>query len=272
MIVVTDVSAGLPERIAGSPALRIVRGHVWLDGEPFTGDLPAFWSQIRSGAIPTTTPPAVDELVAGFTGNDTVLAVHVSGELSATVHHALEAARQVAVTVTVVDSRSIDVGTGLVVAAAHEAAVHGTQPHDAEAVADLARRAAARLHTFAVVNDVEWLYRSGRTGLLPSARLSRQRPLVLALRGRTVVLDVPKRRDDGVRQLATHAQAVAGPYGCCWAVSHGDSPDIDRVVDRVADALGGAPARVGLLGPAAGAHLGPGAVVIGVLALDARAR
>lgn len=268
MMTVTDGAVAIPDVLAASPGVRVVAGRVLLDGERFAGDPAAFWEQIRAGATPTTTPPSTEELEDAYRSTSHVLAVHVSGHLSATVRHALDAARQVDNAVSVIDSGSLDAGAGLVVVAAQEAGAKGTGAHDAEAVAETTRRAAAKLHTFAVVDDVEWLYRSGRTGLLPSARLSRRRPLVLALRGRTVVLDMPKRRNEGIRQLATHASAVAGRGARRWAVGHGDAADVDQVIEKIASALGTEPAFTGLLVPVAGAHLGPGAVVVGVLPGD----
>lgn len=262
MMIVTDGALAIPDAGRASSSLCVVAGHVWLDGEQFVGDSAAFWRKIRAGATPTTTPPTTEELAGAYRVATQVVAVHVSGELSATVRHALDAADQIGDGVEVVDTGSLDAAGGLVVLDAQHASAQGD---DVETVAAMARQAAARLHTFALVDDVEWLYRSGRTGLLPSARLSRRRPLVLALRGRTVVLDMPKRRSHGVRQLATHAKAVAGQRPRRWALSHGDAADVEEVVTEVTAALGGPPAFTGLLGPVAGSHLGPGAVVLGVL-------
>lgn len=264
MLIATDTAVDLPAELEISTQIRIAAGVVRLDDQVFSGSTPAFWQAVRSGARPSTAPPSLATLTAAYTADDPVIAIHASAELSATVAHATDAARLFPGSVTVVDSRSIGPGAGLVVVAAHRAAQRGeTPPH----VAALAAAAAAKLHTFALIDDPEWLSRSGRSGLSPNLHLSHRRPpvLVLALRGRAVILDHAKHRNDAVRHLATHAEAGRGHAGHEWAICHGDAADIGKATEQIASALSRPPTFSRLLGPTVGAHVGPGAILVGVL-------
>jgi len=264
MLIVTDTAVDLPAELETSTHIRIAGGMVRLDDQVFSGNTPAFWQAVRSGARPTTAPPSLATLTTAYTADQPVLAIHASAELSATVAHATDAARRFPGSVTVVDSRSIGPGAGLVVAAAHRAAQQGEPPAQ---VAALAAAAAAKLHTFALIDDPEWLSRSGRSGLSSDLHRSHRHPLVLvlALRGRAVILDRAKHRNDAVRHLAAHAEAGRGHAGYEWALCHGDAADIGKATEQIVSALGQPPTFCRLLGPTVGAHVGPGAILVGVL-------
>ena len=103
---------------------------------------------------------------------DLVIALHVSGQLSATVQRAQEAAERVGSGVSVIDTGSLSVGAGLIVSELHEVA----RSESAPSLVDVARSLPSRLHTFALVQDVDALRRSDRSGLLPSSHLARNHP------------------------------------------------------------------------------------------------
>jgi fatty acid-binding protein DegV len=63
----------------------------------------------------------------------------------------------------VVDSRSLSVGTGLVTAAVARAATGGA---DFAPVKRLARRLVDEVHIHAAIDDVDYLLRGGRAGLV----------------------------------------------------------------------------------------------------------
>ncbi|HVX23392.1 MAG TPA: DegV family protein [Acidimicrobiales bacterium] len=262
MLIVTDGAVDVPETLIGSALLDRVPGEVWTGEATFAGDPGEFWEQLRRGNYPSTTPPTVSALVAAYRHPDLVIALHVSRELSATMARAEEAAQRVGPGVVVVDTRSLSVGAGLIVTAVHRAA---RRSDASESVIDLARSLPDRLHTFAIVQEVESLRRSGRSGLLPSSHLVRHHPLVLAVRGRVVFLAQPKHRGAAVDEMARHLRRSAGTTLGAWALGHGDAADVDAVVDHLAAALGQSPRFSTPLDPTVGAHLGPDAIVVGAV-------
>ncbi len=262
MRIVVDGAVDVPDQLADSPMLRTVSGQVWLADKPFTGGPEQFWALIRKGIYPSTTPPTVSALEEAYRDPDLVVAVHVSRELSTTTTRAQEAASRCGGGVVIVDTRSLSVGAGLIAAAIHRAA-EASSGHDS--IVDYARSLPDRLHTFALIQDVEALRRSDRSGLLPKGRLARSHPLVLAVRGRVVPLEQAKNRSAGVKDLVLHlGDSTGGDLGA-WALGHGDASDRDSLVDQLTRALGKPPSFVAFLDPTVGVHAGPDALIVAAI-------
>lgn len=235
---------------------------MWTGESLFEGDAPELWAQLRGGRYPSTSPPTVSAFVAAYEHPGLVVSVHVSGRLSAALARAREAAARAGNRVVVVDTRSLSVGAGLVATALLRAALHTGA---AQSLPELASSLPERLHTFAVVQDVEALRRSDRAGLLPSTHLARNHPLVLAIRGRVVALGQPRRRSDAIGSLAGHLRRSTGGEVGGWALGHGDAPDVDEVVARLSDVLGRPPAYCAELDATVGVHLGPDSLCVGAI-------
>jgi len=262
MLIVTDGAVDLPETLTGSDVVRRVRGEVWAGDAPFVGDLGEFWMQLRKGNYPSTTPPTVSALAAAYQHPDLVIALHVSGQLSSTLSRAKEAAERSGPGVVVIDTRSLSVGAGLIVTAVHRAAVGPDTP---QSLIDFATSLPERLHTFALVQEVEALRRSDRASLLPNSHLVRNHPLVLAIRGRVVSLAQPKHRNAAIDELVRHLRRSTDGQLGGWALAHGDATDVDGVVDHLSDALKQTPRFYAQLDPTVGAHLGPDSLVVGAI-------
>jgi DegV family protein with EDD domain len=261
MRIVTDGAVDVPENLNGSERLVQVPGDVFDDDGALLLTPAQFWAQLRRGSYPSTSPPTVAALLEAYHQREPVLALHVSAQLSATISRAKEAAVRAEVEVTIVDTGSLSVGSGLVVAAVHRAA---QDAGDSAAVLDLARALPGRLHTFAVIQDVEALRSSDRSGLIPESHLARNHPLVLAVRGRVVALAQPRNRRSAIEDLGKHLRHTA-PVAGAWALGHGDAADIEVVTAELTKVLGSAPAFVSQLDPTIGVHLGPDALVVGAI-------
>ncbi len=264
MLIVTDGAVDLPESLEGSPLLRVVRGQVWLGEDPVTVDSAELWRLIRRGTYPSTTPPTVNALAEAYRHQqlDQVLAIHVSAALSATLRRAEEAATSVGPGIVVIDTRSLSVGAGLIVAAVHRAIDSSASQ---ESIVDFARSLPARLHTFALIQDTEALRRGNRVGLLPKGHLARHHALVLAVRGRALPLEQSKVRAGALRCLAAHLSHCARSEIGAWALGHADAPDCDVIVDQLSRVLGRPPSFVARLDPTVGAHVGPDSVIVGAI-------
>jgi DegV family protein with EDD domain len=258
MLIVTDGAVDLPEDLEQSPLLRTVPGEIWLGEVPLTGSPDEFWALLRRGIYPSTSPPTVGALADAYRHQGPVVAIHVSARLSATMARAGEAAARSAPAAVLVDSRSLSVGAGLVAAVVHRAIQGRSDPRP---IIDLARSLPERLHTFAVIQEVESLRQSDRSGLLPAAHLRRNHPLLLAIRGRVVPLSQPRNRSRALEDLASHLGHRPGP----WALGHGDASDRDAVVDRLTRVIGRPPAFLARLDPTVGAHAGPESIVVGII-------
>lgn len=273
LLVVVDGAVDAP--LGGCAHVRVVEGEVYFGETRFNGSDRSLWALLRKGTYPATTPPTVSALTAAYEHGGPVVGVHVSAALSSTVARAKEAAARVharrGTRVTVVDTRSLSVGSGLVATAlVDELERDGL---DASSAVGKAQRLPDLLHTFALVQDVDALRASGRAGLLPPGRLVPHRPLLLAVRGRAVALEQCRDRRAAVERLAVHLRHGLGapgrvPADVTWALGHGDAADVGSVVARLSDLLEHPPRCVLPVDPTVGAHVGPEALVVATLARD----
>ncbi|MCA1845376.1 MAG: DegV family EDD domain-containing protein [Actinobacteria bacterium] len=259
--IVTDGAADLPDGVAEALGIRVVRGPVHLNGSDWHGTIEEFWRAVRAGdPAPSTAPPGREAFAEAFAGTDSVCAVLVSSELSRTVEHAKEAAGGEQ-HVHVVDSRSLSVGTGLVAAGVARTAALDA---DFDEVKRLARQLVDEVHLHAVIDDVDYLLRGGRAGLV-DAHAKRGSRYVVAVKGHVIPLDRAKDRAGAIRRLIDHL-ADHVPHGIGhWAVGHGAADDVEEFTAQVEERLGRPPEFVVSLGPSVGAHAGPGALVVGFL-------
>lgn len=147
---------------------------------------------------PTTSVPSTGEFVQAFReiveAGDDVVCITITGRHSATYSAAVTASQQFAPgQVTVVDSRSLSVGQGLLVLAAARAARGGKSSEGVVEAVDELRR---RLRLFITLDTVEYLVRGGRASRLSGvmAALLRIRPILTLIDGELTLLDRPRGR------------------------------------------------------------------------------
>ena len=162
--VVTDSAASLPPGACDElgilvvPMTAVVDDHVYADGELAPTELVA-----RAGHARVTTsapsPGAYLDTLAALRGRR-VLVATVARRMSASYQSAMTAAGYMEDSrVVVVDTQTAAGGQGLVVMAAARAACSGDS---LEEVAAAARDAASRVHLLAVLDQLDFLARSGR--------------------------------------------------------------------------------------------------------------
>jgi fatty acid-binding protein DegV len=276
VLVVVDGGVDVPAPLLASPTFRQVSGDVWSEGARFDGGARELWELLRAGRYPSTIPPTVNALTAAYASAPSAIGVHVSGQLSVTVTRAREAAGRVGgpsgsgaspaadvptgARVHVLDTGSLSVGTGLVAVRVHRAA-----GLPLGRLVELACHLRDRLHTFALVQEVQALRHRDRSSLVPTVHLASNHPLLLAVRGRVVPLDQLRRRPQALEALGRSVGHVAGGGPGSWALGHGNAADLDAVVERLSAAVGCPPDFVTELGPTVGAHLGPDALVVAIM-------
>lgn len=259
MRVVTDGAADLPAEVAARLSIQSVRGPVCFGESRWQGEPGEFWAALRQGErLPSTEAPSPEQLAAAYGADGPVMAVHVSSELSRTVAHARAAARASPAEVEVVDTRSLGVGTGLVAAAAAEAVAAGI---DSDRLRTLVAGWVDTVHLYGVIDDVNFLVRGGRAGLV-AAKVSRHAHRhVVAVKGHVIPIRQVRHRGEAIREMIAHVREHTAGAVSRWAVGHGDAGDVDDVVGRLCGVLGCDPAFVTLLGAPVGSHMGPGALV-----------
>jgi fatty acid kinase fatty acid binding subunit len=270
--IVSDSTGYLPPEL--TPAgLTVVPVAVVIDGQTFDEGTQITVAEVadalRRKVAVTTSRPAPAAFVDAYTrlaaeGHDSIVSIHLSGDMSGTVDAARIAARDAPVPVTVVDSRTVGTALGFAVRSAAEVAGAGGSAQDAAAAAE--RRAGAS-HTWIVVDSLDQLRRGGRIGaaqaLLGNALMVKP---ILGLR-EGVIVPVEKQRTMG-RALARMAelctQSASGVPAdvivqhCAAAERGGDLADVLR------RALPDAQVHVVEVGAVISAHVGLGTISVAV--------
>jgi len=197
--IVTDTDASLPLSLADRHAIVQVPINVLFGEESFRDvydiDSATTFARINlEGKLPTTSAPSPGQFAKAFQaafdkGAKSVLCFTVSGEVSATYAAAVSARDMYPdQDITVVDTRSLSLGQGLMVLAAAEAVASGASLDEAIAAAmDTGQR--SRL--FAALPTLKYLAMSGRVGHLVAgvAGLLSVRPILTIQDGKLDLLE-----------------------------------------------------------------------------------
>lgn len=277
--VVTDSAADLPERIIQrlrihTVPLRVLLGpSVYLDKQTVNPD-EVYDRLTRGETAVRTSQPAPGDYAALysylFEHYGELVVPSLSGALSGT----LEAARRATgladpARIRVVDTKSASIGQGLVVRAAAERAAAGGSAGEVAAAAEEAR---ARVRLFIAVPTVDYLRRGGRLAGW-KARVAERLGLVPVLTidpesGAARLLSLVRR---GKVHRATLSRAVAAigreasPPDVVWIAHASAAQAADVFRQELSKAAPGAEIDIVEVGPALGAHTGPGAVAVAFL-------
>jgi DegV family protein with EDD domain len=264
--VVTDSACDLPQSVADEFAIEIVPLTIRIDGREYVDrrDLtPAeFWAKCAaSPTLPETAAPAPGEFEQTYralaeAGATSIVTVSLSGALSATMQSAELAARSVSdvVPVTVVDSRSVTLGLGAIVASCARLAATGAT-HD-EVVAN-AQDLAQRTNVWGALDTLDNLKKGGRIGgakaLLASALAIK--PIIEVRDGKVEQGGKQRTRSKALAFLVDKV-AGAGNLDRLY-VANADCRDVDQFVEMLRPHVNGE-IVVGDIGPVIGSHAGRG--------------
>jgi len=279
VVVVTDTGADLPEDVLDELGIHTVPLRLHFGERSYLDKLgmtPAeFLREVATSSVhPKTSQPAPGDLrrsydfLASHYGH--VLSLTLLGRVSGTLQASRMAAQRSsdAARITVIDSRNLSVGQGLIVMYAAECA-RAQLP--LPVILAAVERAAATTRLWATVADLDYAIRGGRLPRL-AAWLATVLPVLPVLRiggGRIGIAGLLRRGGDPVpallRQVLRHAHH-SRRY--CFAIAHAGCPEqAARLRAALAAAWPGADAiHLVELGPAASVHAGPGA--LGVAALE----
>jgi DegV family protein with EDD domain len=197
--IITDTDSSLPLDIAKKHKIVQVPIIVQFGNESFRDvydiDNPAIFGRIdKEGKFPTTAAPSPGQFVEAFKtafegGAESVLCFNVSSEVSATYVSARNAAEMLpGKDITVVDTRNLSMGQGLMVLAAAEEIAKGESKERALAAA---KSVGERVNLFAALSTLKYLAMSGRVGYLAAglAGLLEVKPILTVLDGKLQLLE-----------------------------------------------------------------------------------
>jgi DegV family protein with EDD domain len=267
--IVTDSTTSLPEGIRERPDVRVVplifsfgREETYTDKVDLSNA--EFYEKLRKSPVfPTTSQPPVGVFVEAYKSLDAydeVLVLTLSRRFSGTYDSAVAAARMVKRPIEVVDTRSVEMGAGLILLEALRVVDEGGGFEKVKRATEAAIRCCKIV---VAVGTLEYLEKSGRIGragrLLGTAFDIRP---VLHLEDGEVV---PHKRTRGrKRQMAALLEEVrpVARDGRPLAYGHADAPE------ALAELIGSLNVEghfVAEIGGVVGSHIGPGAYGVAYL-------
>jgi DegV family protein with EDD domain len=267
--IATDSTCDLPADLAAAKQIAVIPMFVNFGDESFLDGVEIsrreFYNRIATSDVhPTTSAPSPSAYIREYDrlaaqGATEVISIHLAGALSNVFQMAQLAAKDTAsLHVTAVDGEQVSLGTGILALAAAEAAEQGAKR---EEILALLKRWIARTHTFAVLDTLEFLRRSGRVNRLQSSLGTwlNIKPVLKVHRG-SVDLERVRTRMQAQKRLIELAAAVSPLERLAFL--HTNAPE--RLAQFQQEAAHLVPAGVspvvGEVTPVIGSHVGPGAV------------
>ena len=267
--IVTDSTTSLPPGALERPDLRVVplsfhfgpdesyRDKIDMSNEEFYERL------IAADEFPTTSQPAPGVFVEAYEAldaYDNILVLTLSRKVSGTYDSAASAAETVEKPVEVLDTKSAEMGSGLILREALREIDEGGQFKDVRRAAETA---IGHIQVLFAVGTLEYLAKSGRIG-----RARRLVGTALDIRPVLRMEDgevVPHKRTRGRRrQMAALVDEVkpAAQAGGPLYFGHVGAPEL---VSELAERLGVEQELVAEIGGVVGSHVGPGAYGVAYL-------
>lgn len=266
----TDSTAGI-ERLTPEVRCAVVPLSLEIDGALYKedADLSAadFYRLLEeAGSPPGTLPPDADEFAAVYekllAENESVLSIHLSGELSRTVERAREAARRLGAEdrIAVVDSRLAGAALGLLCLEADSRLRRGESLARIRAALE---RVIAGIRVYFSVYSLDFLYLGGRLERVrgSGSRVAEDRPILSLEDGKLVLVE---RVIGETTRVERTVELVAAEFGesepLTGAVTHAGRRG-QAAAGRMEELLGGESGRVEIafslpLGPVLCAHTG----------------
>jgi len=272
--IITDSTCDLPADEIISRHIRVVPCRVIFGNESYLDKVTItptnFYRMLSTSEVqPKTSQPAPadfrDACLGAAAQHDTAIVITVSRVLSGTWRAAEVAAQNTGeqIQVTVVDSKSISGGLGLIVLEAAEAAASGAGLEQILMRVDWAVR---NVRVFGAIKSVKYLVRSGRVSKLAGklARLFRLSPiLTLDAEGKVQVVTKVFGATRARRKLMKIVRQEATDRQARFLVCDANAPDTAaEYVHQIRKYFGVEEVLTAPISPTLGAHLGPGAAVV----------
>lgn len=270
--IVTDSACDLPQALADELGIIIVPLSIRFGAEEFIDrkDLSVadFWRRSQaSPVLPETAAPSPGSFEVAYrtllaAGATSVVVISLSGDLSATKQSAELAARSVAddIAVSVVDSRSVTIGQGMIAVAAARLAATGASSQE---VIALATSLAGRTQVWAALDTLDNLKKSGRIGNAKAllASVLSIKPIIEVRNGKVEEGGKQRTRSKAIAFLVEKVRSEIAAHGSIenLAVCHAAVSDVDSIVNQL-KAIYPHPIVVGDIGPVIGSHSGTGAL------------
>jgi DegV family protein with EDD domain len=272
--IVTDSTSDIPPQLAQSLGITIVPVHVFFGKENFLDgidiDPASFYQKLESSPHhPTTSQPAVGDFITAYnklieSGADGILSVHISSKISGTYSSAQRAAEISGkeVPIEVLDSGFNSIGLGLIAIAAAKIAHAG---EGLQAVVDGARKAIAETDMYGIFDTLKYVVRGGRISKTKAtvASIIGVKPMLKFSDGAILQGGLVRTYNKGVEKLVDFIKSKTGIVSL--AIAHSAVPEeAKKLAGLLGKYFNEEEIIITELGPALGAHGGPGVLLVAV--------
>jgi len=266
--IVTDSTCDLPKEVVNKYKIPVIPLHInqgdetFLDGVEITRD--EFYIRLPDfKPFPTTAAPGpeifrqqYEQLAAE--GAESILSIHISESLSATINSARTAAEQFTlIPVTVLDSSQLSLGLGFI---AEKAAEMVELDHKVEEIIESLHELMKRTYVFASLKTLEYLRRSGRMhfALARLGEILQIKPLLHMNQGEPTAHRARTQRR-ATERLFEWLKEYA-PYERLAVVHAGVQAEAEAMRERIKEFLPDGDIPIVQITPVLGSHLGIGAL------------
>ncbi len=272
--IVTDSACDLPDEYLETNQITMVPIYLYMDENQYLDRVtikPERFYEIiaREDHALTTSQPNVKSFVnlySRLTSHyDSVIAIHLSSKLSGTHRTSLQAAEKVSTEtgkmISVLDSKMLSGGIGLLVKKTVEAVNQGLTQEEIVKKVESWRH---QVRVYATVGSMKQLIRSGRISQWKGwlARLLHLRPLVtIDEEGRAIMIDKAFSLQGGLKKIIRRIENDDLLREEGYVVLHGNVPEEARAFGHALEqAIGIPPSGYREISPVLGLHLGTGTV------------
>ncbi|MDD4635369.1 MAG: DegV family protein [Dehalococcoidales bacterium] len=272
--IVTDSTSDIPASLAEKMGITVVPVHVffgkesYLDGVNITPSI--FYQKLESSSYhPTTSQPALGDFISAYnnlmtSGADGILSVHISSKISGAFSSAQRAAEICGRegNIKVLDSGFNSIGLGLVAIAAAKIAQAG---ESLQAVVEGARKAIAQIDMYGIFDTLKYVVRGGRISKTKAtvASIIGVKPMLKFSDGAILQGGLARTYNKGIEKLVEFVKNKTGIISL--AIAHSAVPeDAKRLKKVLGRYFSEEEIIITELGPALGAHGGPGVLLVAV--------
>jgi DegV family protein with EDD domain len=270
--IVTDSTSDLTTDVARALGITVVPVYVRFGDKVYRDkidiDAEEFFSRMMSSPTPpSTSAPSPGDFAEVYKKlaqeADAIVSIHLTSKLSATYSAAVQAKDALEpgrCQIEVVDSQSMTMGLGLIAIAAARAAQTG---ESLERVLEVVRQAIARTRLMGILDSLKYALRGGRLGkaaALLGAMLN-VKPLLTMKEGELAPIGFVRTRAKGMERLLEFARNALHPEDV--AIVHSTTPkEAETLAEKIKSLFQRSQLYIARLGPALGAHGGPGTLVV----------
>ena len=266
--IVTDSTCDLPDEVTKQQAITVIPLNINIGNDTFQDGIDLtrteFYARLPEySPSPKTAAPGPDVFKKEYErladeGARSILSIHISETLSATINSARTAAEQFTrIPVIVLDSSQLSLGTGFLV---EKAAIMGAAGETMEMIVSTLQKTMKRTYVFASLKTLEYLRRSGRMNfaLASFGELLQIKPLLHMHLGKATAYRTRTQKRATERLLSWLNEYA--PYEKLAVLHAGAQDEAEALREKVRSFLPNDDVSIIQITPVLGAHLGIGAL------------